>query len=544
MIFHAEPIEFVRQPGSGATVWRGRAADGEDLLRFAISVHRHQGRLAALWGCDDRQRDGLYRLHCVFALDEGWLWLSLDLAAKGDECPVYPDLSGIFPAANRMQRATRDLVGIASDGSDQRPWLRHGAWPADWYPLRHDAEAEKGARLEFWDSLNSSLAPFSAFSAGFPNFPSDYDFVQVGGEGAHEIPVGPIHAGIIEPGHFRFSVVGERVLRLEQRLGYQHKGVEKLFIGADIARGEKLVGRVSGDSTCAYAWAYADAVEAACGVAAPPRALSLRALMLERERVANHLGDLGALGNDAAFAFGLTQFLRLKEDWLRLNAQVFGHRFMMDRIVPGGVACDVDAPALAAIVEQCGVIERAVKELRAIYDEHSGLQDRFATTGIIDIALAQELSLSGMAARATGMLLDGRAHRQGYTPPPPYAQLGVRPATDERGDVAARVAVRFDEVFESLRLLRMIAAGMISGEPRVAIAAVPGAAGVGVVEGWRGEVLVGVEFGSDGRLARVHPHDPSWQAWPALEHAVMKDIVPDFPLINKSFNLSYSGVDL
>ncbi|MBN8475074.1 NADH-quinone oxidoreductase subunit C [Sulfuritalea sp.] len=522
MIFHAEPIEFTRQPGLGAPVWRGRAADGEDLLRFAISVHRRQGRLAALWGCDDRLRDGFYRLHCVFALDEGWLWLSLDLADGGDECPMYPDLSGIFPAANRMQRATRDLVGIASDGTDRRPWLRHGGWPADWYPLRHDA----GAAPEW------------------ANEPTDYDFVKVGGEGAHEIPVGPIHAGIIEPGHFRFSVVGERVLRLEQRLGYQHKGVEKLFVGADIARGAQLVGRVSGDSTCAYAWAFAAAAEAACGVEPPPRALGLRALLLERERVPNHLGDLGALGNDAAFAFGLTQFLRLKEDWLRLNAKLFGHRFMMDCIVPGGVAVDPNAASLAAIVEQCGAIEGAVKQLRELYDGHPGLQDRFATTGTIDSNLARELSLTGMAARATGILLDGRAHRQGYTPPPPYAALGVRPVTDERGDVAARVAVRFDEIAESLRLLRLLAVGMVAGDTRVEFAPAAGGSGLGVIEGWRGEVLVGVQFDADGRLARVHPHDPSWQAWPALEHAVMNDIVPDFPLINKSFNLSYSGVDL
>jgi len=504
-------IDFTPQPGNGAPVWRGRAPSGDDLRSFAAAVHLAGGRLAAIWGSDERQRHGGFRLNCVFGLEGGHAWLSLDLSA--DE-PHYPDLSAIFPAANRMQRATRDMVGIASEGGDQRPWLRH------------DAVHEPG------------------MGAGFENLPSDYDFVQVGGEGAHEIPVGPIHAGIIEPGHFRFSVVGERVLRLEQRLGYQHKGVERLFIGADMAHGARLVGRVSGDSTCAYAWAYADAVEAACGVEAPPRALLLRALMLERERVANHLGDLGALGNDAAFAFGLTQFLRLKEDWLRLNAQAFGHRFMMDRIVPGGVAVDVDAPALAASVDQCGAIERAVKELRKLYDEHPGLQDRFATTGVIDAALARELSLSGMAARATGILLDGRAHRQGYTPPPPYAGLGVRPATDERGDVAARVAVRFDEVFESLRLLRVIAAGMIAGETRVELAPVAGAGGLGVIEGWRGEVVVGVEFGSDGKLARVHPHDPSWQAWPALEHAVMKDIVPDFPLINKSFNLSYSGADL
>jgi Ni,Fe-hydrogenase III large subunit len=516
-------IEFTRQPGAGAPVWHGRAPSGEDLRGFAAAVHLAGGRIAAIWGSDERQRGHGFRLQCVFGIDQGHAWLSLDLP---EDDPSYPDLSPIFPAANRMQRATRDMVGIASEGGDQRPWLRHGGWPADWYPLRHDSVREVG------------------MGEGFPNLPTDYEFVQVGGEGAHEIPVGPIHAGIIEPGHFRFSVVGERVLRLEERLGYQHKGVEKLFIGADIARGAQLVGRVSGDSTCAYAWAYADAVEAACGANAPPRALMLRALLLERERVANHIGDLGALGNDAAFAFGLTQFFALKEQWVRLNQQLFGHRFLMDRIVPGGVTMDIDAAGLSAIVEQCTAIDAELKKLRVLYDEHSGLQDRFATTGIIDAALVRELSMSGMAARATGILLDGRVHRQGYTPPPPYATLGVRPATDERGDVAARVAVRFDEVFESLRLLRQMAVGMPAGDIRVEVAPVPGAAGLGVVEGWRGEVLVGVQFADDGRLARVHPHDPSWQAWLALEHAVMKDIVPDFPLINKSFNLSYSGADL
>jgi len=323
MRFHAEPIDFERQPGVGAPLWHGRAADGEDLLRFAISVHRHDGRLCALWGSDERSNGHGFRVHAIFALDEGWQYLTLDLPADD---PVYPDLSGVFAAANRMQRATFDLVGIRHDGEDQRPWLRHGGWPADWFPLRHDA----------------GDAP------AHDNLPTDYEFVKVGGEGAHEIPVGPIHAGIIEPGHFRFTVVGERVLRLEQRLGYLHKGTERRLAGADFSTGAKLVGRVSGDSTCAFAWAFAGAVEAACGVEPSPRALHLRALLLERERVANHLGDLGMLGNDAAFGFGLSQFFRLKEDWVRLNAQVFGHRFLMDRIVPGGVAVDVDAAGLAA----------------------------------------------------------------------------------------------------------------------------------------------------------------------------------------------------
>lgn len=517
--FHAEPIEFVRQSGLSAPIWHGKAASAEDLTRFAISVHRHEGRLCALWGSDERGVGDGFRLHVVFALDEGWPYLTLDLPA---EEPVYPDLAGIFPAANRMQRAAFDLLGIRHDGEDQRPWLRHGGWPADWFPLRRDA----GEPPE-WE-----------------NRPTDYDFVRVGGEGAHEIPVGPIHAGIIEPGHFRFSVVGERVLRLEERLGYQHKGIERRLAGADLSTGAKLVGRVSGDSTCAFAWAYCDAVEAACGVEPSPRALALRALLLERERVANHLGDLGMLGNDAALAFGLAQFFRLKEDWVRLNAEVFGHRFLMDTIVPGGVACEPSAEGLAALVEQTHRIEREVRELQAIYDEHGGLQDRFQTTGAIDAALARELSLSGMAARATGLLLDARAFRQGYQPPPPWDRLAVRPMLDERGDVAARVAVRFGEIYESLRLIRLLAAGLPSGATRQEVTSVAGASGIGVIEGWRGEVIVGLALDEAGCIARCHPHDPSWQAWPALEYAVLRDIVPDFPLINKSFNLSYSGQDL
>ncbi len=200
------------------------------------------------------------------------------------------------------------------------------------------------------------------------------------------IPVGPIHAGIIEPGHFRFSVIGESVLRLKQRLGWKHKGIETLFVGMALADGARLAGRVSGDSTVAYAWAYSQAAEAIAGCTPPPRAVWLRALLLERERIANHLGDLGYLGNDVALAFGLMQFMRLKEDWLRLNAELFGHRFLMDRIVPGGAALDLDAEGGQAIIEQCDAIGREVQELKKIYDEHAGLQDRFLTTGRVDAA--------------------------------------------------------------------------------------------------------------------------------------------------------------
>jgi Ni,Fe-hydrogenase III large subunit len=374
-----------------------------------------------------------------------------------------------------------------------------------------------------------------------PAADEDYAFVRVEGEGVHEIGVGPVHAGIIEPGHFRFSVVGEKVLRLEQRLGYVHKGIERLWRGMEPAQGLALAGRVSGDSLVAYSLAWCLALEAPGGGAVPLRAQWLRAFALERERVANHLGDLGALGNDAAFAFGLTQFSRLKEDWMRRNATLFGHRFGRGFVVPGGVGRDIDAGQLAQVRADTFELESQVRALRTIYSEHAGLQDRFRGTGRVDDALARRLGLTGLAARASGTGTDLRATQPGAV----YGALGFTPALRSGGDVAARVEVRFDEVLESLRLLRGIADAIPAGAVAAACPEpAPGACAAGRVEGWRGEVLVAIETGADGRIVRAHAHDPSWQNWPVLEHAVIGNIVPDFPLINKSFNLSYSGHDL
>ncbi|HEX7156173.1 MAG TPA: Ni,Fe-hydrogenase III large subunit, partial [Burkholderiaceae bacterium] len=309
----------------------------------------------------------------------------------------------------------------------------------------------------------------------------------------------------------------------------------------DDAAGPRLASRVSGDSTVAYAWAFSMAAEALCGAPPPPRAQWLRALALERERVANHLGDLGALGNDAAFAFGLAQFSRLKEDWLRTQSALFGHRFMMDWVVPGGVASDVASAGLDAVARQCDAIADEVHLLRSIYDEHAGLQDRFVGAGTVSADLARRLGLTGLAARASGVPSDLRAD----LPFAPYDVLQVQAAGADTGDVAARVAVRFDEVFESLRLVRQIANQLPQGEVRAPLGvAQAGDRAAGWVEGWRGEVLVTIELDRDGRIRRCHCHDPSWQNWPLLEHAVIGNIVPDFPLINKSFNLSYSGQDL
>ena len=508
-------VEWRRLPAP-LPMWHGRVdADGWKAAAHAVAASG--GRLVSLWGVDRRAAGGGDVACVAYGLPQGLVWLELPLG----DAATFPDLSATFACAARMQRAMADLSGLHALGqADTRPWLDHGLWSGGAPPLRHDGQVAGAA-------------------AG--TLPADYPFVRVEGDGVHEIAVGPVHAGIIEPGHFRFSVVGEKVLRLEEHLGYVHKGIERRFTELAPLDAHRLAGRVSGDTTVAYAWAYCMALESAWRCAIPPRALWLRALMLERERVANHLGDLGALGNDAALAFGLSQFSRLREDWQRLSHEAFGHRLMMDRVVPGGTAADSTPALLERLSAQCDDIEREVQWLRTAYDEHAGLQDRFLGTGRVSPVLAAQLGLTGLAGRASAQAVDLRcAHRW-----PPYDGFGVKIATQSQGDVAARVAVRFDETLESLRLVRLLCRGLPGGPVRTELPA-PGeaAAGIGWVEGWRGEVLVALEIAADGRIVRCHCHDPSWQNWPVLEHAVIGNIVPDFPLINKSFNLSYSGHDL
>ncbi|MDP1647069.1 MAG: NADH-quinone oxidoreductase subunit C [Rubrivivax sp.] len=498
-------------------IWHG-PVDRDSWAAAARAVAEQGGRLVSMWGSDREAAAGGIAACAAYAVPEGLVWLEL---AIDDPTQGFPDLAPVFPCAGRMQRAMADLSGLQAQGShDQRPWLDHGLWAPGRAPLQHDADPQP---------------------AGAGTLPADYAFVRVEGDGVHEIAVGPVHAGIIEPGHFRFSVAGEKVLRLEEQLGYVHKGIERRFTELPPLDGHRLAGRVSGDSTVAYAWAYCMALESAWECVVPERAQWLRALMLERERVANHLGDLGALGNDAALAFGLAQFSRLREDWQRLSKDVFGHRLLMDMVVPGGVAVNLQMPQRDAQRRQCDDVEREVRRLRQVYDEHAGLQDRFLTTGRVTPALAARLGLTGLAGRASGQASDLRCAHDWQ----PYARLQARIAAQEAGDVAARVAVRFDEVLESLRLIRELCAGLPYGECGFELKAPQRQVrGAGWVEGWRGEILVALETAADGRIVRCHCHDPSWQNWPVLEHAVMGNIVPDFPLINKSFNLSYSGHDL
>jgi Ni,Fe-hydrogenase III large subunit len=471
-------------------------------------------RLLAMWASQAERAPG--NIRAAFLIDSGALLLSLPLA---DPPAPYPGLERYFPCASRMQRAIADLSGVRATDPDARAWLRHNAWPPDFHPL-----VDSPARL-------------TDHEGGVDVYP----FVRVDGEGVHEIPVGPVHAGIIEPGHFRFSVVGEKVLRLEERLGYVHKGIERRFTELGVLEAHRLAARVSGDSAVAFSWAYCQALEGIAAVALPRRAAWLRALCLELERIANHLGDLGALGNDAGFAFGLAQFSRLKEQLLRACDEALGERYLMNVIVPGGTHADLGAIEARGLLSAIESIAQEVAALRAVYDQHEGVRDRFTGAGTVTPELAARLGLTGLAGRASGQAFDLRCD----IPCAPYTEVEVAKIGGNSGDVAARVAVRFDELQESSRLIGRLLASLPGGPYREAVPVPPaGSVGIGLIESWRGPVLIALETGTGGTIARCHPHDPSWQNWPVLEHAIIGNIVPDFPLINKSFNLSYSGHDL
>jgi Ni,Fe-hydrogenase III large subunit len=438
----------------------------------------------------------------------------LSFAAEGNR---FPSVGRSHPPAIRPERAVRDLVGLEPEGlADSRAWLDHGRWD-----LRHPLGAATQAR----------------------GTPTGYSFLPAQGESLHQIPVGPVHAGIIEPGHFRFTANGETVVRLEERLGYVHKGIEALMAGASVERAAVLAGRVSGDSTVACALAFARAVEAALGIEVPTRAVWLRALLAELERLANHFGDIGAVCNDAAFAMMHAQCGLLREQVLRTAEAAFGHRLMMDRVIPGGVRTDLPEEAKHALDALVAGVRRQFPELVELYDNTASLQDRTVGTGILSRALAEQFAAGGYVGRASGRAFDAR-RTPGYAP---YDRLPFEVPVLEDGDVNARVWIRIREVEQSLALVDAIARALPSGPistPDSGPRAAGAREGVALVEGFRGDVLAWVKIGPDGRVERCHVRDPSWFQWPLLEAAIDGNIVADFPLCNKSFNCSYSGHDL
>jgi Ni,Fe-hydrogenase III large subunit len=430
------------------------------------------------------------------------------------ECPLpaFPSIGQFHPPAIRLERTIRDLFGLQPEGApDTRLWLDHGRWGVD-HPL--------GAKSE---------------AAGKP----PYAFLANEGESLHQIPVGPVHAGIIEPGHFRFTANGETVVRLEERLGYVHKGIEGLMAGADIARGAKLAECTSGDSTVAYGIAFARAVEAAAGIEAPPRAHFVRALMAELERLANHFGDIGAICNDASFAMIHAHCGILRERTLRTADFCFGHRLMRGCVVPGGIAADLNAQDIVTLQALIREAREKFPALVRLYDDTASLQDRTVSTGILKPELARQFGAGGHVGRASGRAFDTR-RAFAY---PPYDALTFEVPVLEEGDVNARVWIRIREVEQSLSLIEQILARAPDGAVRIDVPPRAGE-GMAMVEAFRGDVLVWLRLDERGRILRCHLRDPSWFQWPLLEAVIEGNIVADFPLCNKSFNCSYSGHDL
>jgi Ni,Fe-hydrogenase III large subunit len=497
-----------------------RAEVGSHLWRF-VANELAQGRLGllGLWGEPST-------VHMAIMDDD-----TAEIAIVSLHCPdrVYPSVGALHPPALRMERTVHDLFGLVAQGlPDTRPWLDHHNW---------------GVRFPLGDRIDA--LPKS----------SPYRFLPVEGNGVHQIAVGPVHAGIIEPGHFRFTASGETVVRLEPRLGYAHKGIEGLMTGADLGRAVQLAGRISGDSTVAYAYAFSRAAEAALELGVPERAVWLRALLAELERLANHLGDIGAICNDASFALMHAHTSVLRETVLRAANAAFGHRLMRDIIVPGGVTRDINGSGREAINAALNNIRLRFPALVELYDNTASLQDRTVDTGVLKPALARQYAAGGFIGRASGRSFDAR-RTLAY---PPYDSLRFEVPVLNQGDVNARVWIRVREVEQSLSLIDQILDRLPEGALRARVTPRKEAReglsqeglsqegmsqeGLAITEGFRGDVLVWLRL-RDGRIERCHLRDPSWFQWPLLEAAIEGNIVADFPICNKSFNCSYSGQDL
>jgi Ni,Fe-hydrogenase III large subunit/Ni,Fe-hydrogenase III component G len=490
----------------------------ERFYEAAKAMKRAGAMLAAEWASDETLLGKGYGVYACYRLDDQYLLVKADLPADD---PTFPSITKRFVPAYRFERQIESLMGVTPlNHPDLRPWIKFEDWPQDAYPLRKTFDPAK--RL--------------------PRVKGEYRWVKVEGEGVYEIPVGPVHAGIIEPGHFRFSAVGEEVIHLEARLGYVHKGIEKRFEALSWLDGFRLAGRVSGDTTVAHSTAYCMALEDMTECDPPARAQWLRAIMLERERIANHLGDIGAICNDVAFTFMLYQAMRLKEIVLRTSHAIFGHRFMMDRVCPGGVCADIDDQAMRDIEEELAYVSDEFERLTAVLDNNDSFEDRARNTAVLKPDAAADLGVCGLVARASGLDLDCRRHFR-Y---PPYDKIEVKAHVLPGGDVHARLWVRVEEVRESIRLIREMIKTIPSG-PIITEVRLPEhtATGFSAVEGWRGEIIYWVQAGPCGEVNRVMVRDPSSMCWLGLEQAVpFGNIVPDFPICNKSFNQSYSGNDL
>jgi Ni,Fe-hydrogenase III large subunit/Ni,Fe-hydrogenase III component G len=490
------------------------------LVEFADVLKEREGARPELIVAEDtRSAGGDFTLRYVFGLPRaGSLLIAAVQVPAGN--PTFPSLATRWYLASRFEREIHDLFGLVPAGHpDLRRLPLHQFWPSDYRPLL------KGTTIR--RDFNDNGEP--------------YPFRRVRGEGVYEITVGPVHAGIIEPGHFRFSVEGETIINLESRMYFVHKGIEKLFESASLDQALKLAERISGDSSVAHGMAFCQAIEALAGVTIPPRAAYLRVILLELERLYNHVGDVGAICTDTGFALANAHALRLREDLLRLNRRLFGHRLLRGALAPGGVTRNLTKEQVTGTP---GEIKRVIADFGEIVDlaTRNGLVlDRLHGTGRLDPQTARDMQVAGLAARASGIDEDAR---RDY-PFAAYPALAPRVVVHPDGDVWARMMVRVEEARESARLIESALAVLPQGETIASILHLPETEGaLGLVEGWRGPIWHWVVAGKNGSFRRVKIKDPSFANWPALSYAVLENIVPDFPLVNKSFNLSYAGNDL
>jgi Ni,Fe-hydrogenase III large subunit/Ni,Fe-hydrogenase III component G len=488
-----------------------------DALRLAEILRADLGAELRLMVAVDRRADaGRFELYYLFAHPRDDWFLHAVKRLPGDH-PTISSLGTFHHPASLFEREIHDLFGIVPlDHPDPRPLVRHGFWPEDYFPLRKDA----GPR-DFRDD-------------GRP-----FPFTEVGGEGVYEIPVGPVHAGVIEPGHFRFSVVGETIIDMKARLYWTHKGTEKLFEGRMPAEGLPLAERVSGDTSVGHALAFCQALESATAMAVPDRARSLRVVLLELERLYNHVADFGMIANDTGFAVAHSHAFRIRERLLRLNKRVTGHRLLRGGVVPGGVGMDL--PRDLDLVREVESALRDFDEIVALTLRNTLVMDRLEGTGRLTTRTARDHGVLGYVARASGIDADVRRDH----PFAAYGALTFRVPVFETGDVKARALVRVEEARESVGLIRQAVEGLPPGPLQATLPRLPAwHPAFGMVEGWRGAILHWVMADASGRLHRVKIVDPSFLNWRPLSYALLKNIVPDFPLCNKSFNQSYSGNDL
>ncbi len=476
------------------------------------------GRLAGLFADNARAETGMFHLYYVFALDAAHGFFILRTAVPPDQ-PRFTSLANALPAANWQEREIQDLFGLKLEGHpNPRRCALHDDWP-EVCPLRKDFD------------LKTKLPAFRG---------ERHKFREVEGEGVFQVPVGPVHAGIIEPGHFLFSVAGEPVLYLQIRLFYTHKGTEKLFENLPIPHAVCLAESISGDSSFAHATAFCHAVERAAGIEPPPRARALRTVCLELERICNHIADIGAIATDVAFVVANAHAMRLKEGVLRLNEQLTGNRLLRGMAWPGGVRFDWTAPQIQAAARFVTELQPQFDSLVGLIRDSSSTRDRLETTGILKPEIARDLGVVGIAGRASGFDHDLRRD----FPHAAYGDVRFTVPVYQEGDVLRRMQVRIDEVQQALSIIGQLLARLPDGPARVPVPPLtPGAAALGFVEGWRGEIFHWLRAAPNGRLARCKIKDPSLQNWPALSEAILDNIIPDFPVVNKSFNLSYSGTD-